>query len=69
MMLEALQNIDYCNIFSTYKKRWAAEDMMKSKFAFQEKDVNNKRKKETISSGDILAEQAQEESKIEITFI
>jgi len=68
-MLEALQNIDYCNIFSTYKKRWAAEDMMKSKFAYQEKDVNNKRKEETHSGGDILAEAAQEENKIDITFI
>jgi len=48
MMSQALRNIDYCDIFSTYKKSWAAEDMMKNESPFQEKDVNIQQKN-TIS--------------------
>jgi len=65
MMLEALRNIDYCDIYSTYKKSWAAEDMMKNKSPFQEKDDNNKQKKEPLSGGDILVEPAQVENKVD----
>jgi len=39
MMLEALQNKDYCDIFSTYEKRWTAEDIMMRKMALHKKEV------------------------------
>jgi len=59
MMSQALRNIDYCDIFSTYKKSWAAEDKMKNESPFQEKDVNIKPKKEALPGGGILRETAQ----------
>lgn len=63
-MCGLLQQKNYCDIFSAYKKRWAAEDIIRNRSTHKREDVKNHETNKKIDSGYVALEEARHDKKI-----